>query len=645
MSEEITSHPSDEIDEGIDLEGSNPDEAIDLRNDPGEEKDSHESGDSLSLTSLDEDSAISNFYQLDVLVGDDDEFITCLADVKGDDTQSFISLDLATRLGLNLVPAAPRLPQISVPIYGSISFNSFVRVKVQVPSMAVNAVNLSIGVIDVEKGRVEHLVLGSKTFKRVFGGILSDLRRHREINATKMVAGAYELASEWVNEINGSPLSQCSLHPTESDHSKFLYLTSSADELILAIESGVLHEPNIEKERLPALLSELDHCAPTKWKLDDAVTISWCDRSKLALECLSGRHWDWWPLPSPHRPLKSDGIRLIWTCGCGDFRSENLPTILAQKLLRLLNERGMSGGAPGTLEPPNGRDQPQGIIHPTEPRTGPKALARDIATPGHISQMTMHNENNSGCQLPETFIFLMVASSSLDLNQIDSTEKCTRTFAVDLQDGYRQLRGFWRYWFSVYVFSHCDFFRFEKFGTSLFTDVKEDLPPEGEVPEYFYYPRPAEGPRPISPKEFQHIYYHCRKDPGIADKNPNNPFHSTVNQVRSRLRLLKAWMPALNRRYQGPLPTDTVPRIPKRCCRFDELSNVREQFWGLHAREAVSFMRVTIYIFVSMASCFVSCLWYLVGSGGEVIDLQNATVPLMVALTLINLSLIWISKH
>ncbi|UQC73679.1 uncharacterized protein CLUP02_00324 [Colletotrichum lupini] len=139
----------------------------------------------------------------------------------------------------------------------------------------------------------------------------------------------------------------------------------------------------------------------------------------------------------------------------------------------------------------------------------------------------------------------------------------------------------------------------------------------------------------MSPKEFQHIYYlsdwksnststygRPRRGQlrallpiiaacptyGIADKNPNNPFDSTANQFRSRLRLLKAWMLALNRRYQGPLPTDTVPRIPKRCCRFDEMSNVREPFWGLYAREAVSFIRVTIYIFVSVVSSFAFCL-------------------------------------
>jgi hypothetical protein len=63
---------------------------------------------------------------------------------------------------------------------------------------------------------------------------------------------------------------------------------------------------------------------------------------------------------------------------------------------------------------------------------------------------------------------------TLELAQID-TKRYTddRTFFRDLRQKYRELRGFWRYWFSVWRLRHCDFVKVYPSQASL--KSKQDL--------------------------------------------------------------------------------------------------------------------------------------------------------------------------
>ncbi|KAK1850733.1 hypothetical protein CCHR01_06634 [Colletotrichum chrysophilum] len=224
----------------------------------------------------------------------------------------------------------------------------------------------------------------------------------------------------------------------------------------------------------------------------------------------------------------------------------------------------------------------------------------------------------------ERYIFLVGSSGSLQFRQFSSSKQCTQTFAADLRANYRKLRGFWRYWFSIYIFWHCDFFEFEKFCLFGISDIKPGLPRE-EYPyteEYYYKPRPARSKTPISPKEFEHIYYHYRKTSAAKIDTWYQPF--TID---------------------GNLPTDTVPKIPQRLTHFDELSNNRETFWGLHAREQVSAMMVLIYALVAFTPSLAFCFVYWFGLGDKQPDMQNATTPLTISLTTFGLFVAYLVKH
>jgi hypothetical protein len=59
----------------------------------------------------------------------------------------------------------------------------------------------------------------------------------------------------------------------------------------------------------------------------------------------------------------------------------------------------------------------------------------------------------------ELFVLFGVdcAGRTLEFDQIDVTKQDDGIFFRDLKKKYRELRGFWRYWLSVWRLNHCDF--------------------------------------------------------------------------------------------------------------------------------------------------------------------------------------------
>ncbi|KAK2771488.1 hypothetical protein CKAH01_04063 [Colletotrichum kahawae] len=220
-------------------------------------------------------------------------------------------------------------------------------------------------------------------------------------------------------------------------------------------------------------------------------------------------------------------------------------------------------------------------------------------------------------------------------------------FSENLRRGYRQLRGFWRYWLSIYKFSHCDFFEFEKLCSSTFSDLGPGLPPEEDpyTEEYFYKPRPARSKTPISPKEFEHIYYLYRKTSAAQVNTWYQPFTVMGQAPFYWPRFFKQLPPLFQKQIDGSLPTDTVPKIPQRLTHFDELSNNRETFWGLHAREQISAVAAFTYALLAFMPSLAFCFVYWFGLGDKQPDLQNATTPLIISLTTFGMVITYLVKH
>lgn len=243
-------------------------------------------------------------------------------------------------------------------------------------------------------------------------------------------------------------------------------------------------------------------------------------------------------------------------------------------------------------------------------------------------------------------IFLVASRDDAHwFRQIVSTSQCTSAFSDNLRKRYRELRGFWCYWFSIYKFSHCDFFEFEKFNDKNVASLQAGLPPDQHpyTEDYYYEPRPAICNSPISPEEFRHIYYYRRPTSIVKVNIWYQPFSMVAQAPFYWPRFFEKIPPLFQHQSQGNLPEDTVPRIPQRF-RAVEGSH-REHIWGLHAREKVSAMMVLIYALLAFVPLLAFCFVYLFGLGDKQPDLQNATTPLTLSLTTFGLFIAYLAKH
>lgn len=189
-------------------------------------------------------------------------------------------------------------------------------------------------------------------------------------------------------------------------------------------------------------------------------------------------------------------------------------------------------------------------------------------------------------------------------------------FFEDLKKEYRGLRGYLRYWFSVWQFSHCDFVKvcrwlkvsccayatngdqFEKSRAGRIFFRRKEIPTDSN---YVYQPKPpdAEDP-PITPHEFEFAFTQC------ITQCLWSVFHDC---------------------NEPPSGTLAIERIPKRKSLFElsrEDSEVKPA-WGLQAQHAVALTQVIFYHVLILAGPFGFWAWW---EDRRPTDLQNAAVPL-----------------
>lgn len=148
-----------------------------------------------------------------------------------------------------------------------------------------------------------------------------------------------------------------------------------------------------------------------------------------------------------------------------------------------------------------------------------------------------------------------------------------------------------------------------------------EFPPAKDVitgTEYSYNPQPIRPEPPISGLEFRENFYGCYEDNCLWRKVP-------LGGLWSRIGLCDPI---------GILPSDRISRIPKRDrpVVVDSI-NDSEIFWGIVARERISFIRVCVYMSLLLAATIVFGAGWLEGwMGDHSGDLQNAIVPITIVL-------------
>jgi hypothetical protein len=165
-------------------------------------------------------------------------------------------------------------------------------------------------------------------------------------------------------------------------------------------------------------------------------------------------------------------------------------------------------------------------------------------------------------------------------------------FFEEFRKQYRQLRGFWRYWFHPRQFAYCHFSKFTRYWVNRVAKVCNELP---ELTEYEYTPKPPDKPYipPIPPEEWNDRYYGLVNTQGI-------------------------W--------------EAVPKIPRRDKRFQLNTHVsgREDMWGLHVEFSPSLAIIVLWQITITAAGWAFLAWWLAKHNG---DWQNSGMPITLILT------------
>ena len=204
----------------------------------------------------------------------------------------------------------------------------------------------------------------------------------------------------------------------------------------------------------------------------------------------------------------------------------------------------------------------------------------------------------------------------------------TQQFFQWLRKEYHELRGSLRRLFGLSVFSHCDFYKvgyehssfpktvfllaqFRKFDAYEYAPLAMEYP-DVKNPHYFYQPRPMQPMPPIDAHEYNRRFHACYTPRGSL-----HWFHRCRRPCSSR---------------------ELLHRFSKRDSKLEEGGNAREEFWGIYARERLSFLRISVYNVVCLMPCVAFFFFWLFGLR-HVGDLQNAAVP--VGISLSGLTMFW----
>ncbi|KAJ0302281.1 hypothetical protein COL516b_007335 [Colletotrichum fioriniae] len=351
------------------------------------------------------------------------------------------------------------------------------------------------------------------------------------------------------------------------------------------------------KDKMQVVLTELEESSPENVMLDVRSTPKRLDVFQTWVERMTKEDWDWWPLPSPKCALSSTEARVGWRCYPLASRNHTA-----------------SATNPASDAPPTSSKIDNTSSLGT--RSIKSSSANELSKlPGPMSSPSQENQTGQKRDYPRPrYIFLLATTGRHRLRQLPSLYLDTADFGQELRKAYRELKGFWRWWFSPYNFSHCEFVRFEKFCRNGFAHRGLEVPSTSQK-DYYYNPRPALREPPVSPEEFSHVFHYTAKSESVLWNSLGLPFYDTVEA----------------------LSDDTVGCIPQRYHYLDERSNRKEDFWGLYIRERRSALMTSVYILLCLSPFFVFCFLYLFGviSG----DIQNATTPLALALTALGLFL------
>jgi len=245
----------------------------------------------------------------------------------------------------------------------------------------------------------------------------------------------------------------------------------------------------------PEMLDEIWHARSLARELNnvDPATVIKCGRTSPGLftylqrriESWTAEQWDWWPLTGP---CVHDGTLLQWHCvsvfvdcavattntlqNCGEKICMAVPASLADAVIALSASMSASG--------PLGRNQrPITPPHSTSPSSQTHSNGQTsstaqstIGSPHDPQQVLGSGPSRRAAVRPlrsiSGWVFLVVKrGGDYRLSQINVHGHASIDFFRHLRAEYFRLRGLFPRYFSVWVFSHCDFYKVRTIITKL----------------------------------------------------------------------------------------------------------------------------------------------------------------------------------
>ncbi|KAI1374084.1 hypothetical protein F4677DRAFT_447730 [Hypoxylon crocopeplum] len=383
----------------------------------------------------------------------------------------------------------------------------------------------------------------------------------------------------------------------------------------------------ITRYNLSDLIAELRYINPHDIRIDSGEETSRLrrviNRYQNLVETWTWERWDWWPLFQCSRPLEEEETRVRWDCTCGEERWAIVPLPFAQRLASIIHDLASSNpGTPmQTLQPPPASFQRD---------TSGSSASGSTSTYGHSYQGNSQSANSSlttalrSRLLPQhgnfgrnatdhRVIFVVKQGTDYKVAQIGATGISCHLFFSTLKEKYFLLRGFLRGWFSVWRYSHCDFYMCEKFEDHEFAPKMKNVFPEATNADYEYRPRPMDSIPPVSEHEFRKRFYACPKP---------QPLRHWYHRCKAL----------------GTHSYDILEFFPKKKTELEEGGDKRENFWGIYAREIISLRWVLFYNFLCVLPMLAFFTVWILPAGYST-DLQNASVPFTMMLGM--LSLFW----
>ncbi|KAF2679311.1 hypothetical protein K458DRAFT_346974 [Lentithecium fluviatile CBS 122367] len=404
---------------------------------------------------------------------------------------------------------------------------------------------------------------------------------------------------------------------------------------------------SFRKILLPRQLRQiLDSNATSQIWLSEGQNNSVINRLKSYIEDSTQLEWNWWPLEARMRALKDDESRLLWRCICGSRLWMEISNKEAEFLHKTLREPHSDSSPRHRCCPRKyqylGVSRLRGLIHsalptssagqrytptpslvPSTSVTQSSSSSHNRLRPSNTSQSLSQQQGRSNLAQQSTANAIPSTLSNslwvlfgvqgprkpLELDHIVIDSATTDdTFYRTLRKQHRNHRGKLRLWLSFWRFQYCDVVKFKRLAPKWVIRDRKDLPCD---PEYIYQPRPpiATNP-PISRHEFE--------------------MHLNACDTPCR------WSWLFFHECMPPLDTSTsIGSIPKRNKQFDitnpTTSNKPSE--GLEAKHTVSALYVFLYHILILAGPFGFWAWWTTEHPG---DLQNAVVPVMVAIGLLS---------